>query len=232
MTNERTDLGDRNEVGAISELFSLSGLTVLDIGCGPGKIARDLIAAGAAVTGIEPDPIQAEKNRRQDPIAGLTFIEARAEELPVADAAFDAVFFFRSLHHVPVASMDAALGEAARVVKSGGRVVVLEPGIHGTHFSVQKNYNDETYVRAMAQEALARTMPTLFAQSALYTFMMRPRYASFEAMVERVLGQTFNDIRRDKVETDAVRALFEQARTPDGDYAFTQPMLLNVYTKA
>ena len=36
----------------------------------------------------------------------------------------------------------------------------------------------------------------------------------------------------DSVETDDVRKLFETARTPKGDYAFTQPMLMNVYLKA
>jgi ubiquinone/menaquinone biosynthesis C-methylase UbiE len=232
MSSERKNLGDCNEIAAILQVFPLAGVRALDIGCGPGKIARDLIAAGATVTGIEPDPVQAEKNRKQEPVPGLTFIEARAEKLPIADASVDAVFFFRSLHHVPVESMDAALGEACRAVKHGGRVVVLEPGMDGTHFAVQKNYNDETRVRTLAQQALVRTTPKLFGEGELYTFMMRPTYPNFETLVERVTGQTFNNIKRDKVETEEVRALFEKAKTPNGDYAFTQPMLMNVYVKA
>ncbi|MBU6445659.1 MAG: hypothetical protein KGR48_17290, partial [Alphaproteobacteria bacterium] len=56
-----------------------------------------------------------------------------------------------------------------------------------------------------------------------------PRYPDFEAFVSRLTGNTFNDIKRDQVETDEVRALFEQGRTRDGDYAFDQPMLLNLY---
>jgi hypothetical protein len=48
-------------------------------------------------------------------------------------------------------------------------------------------------------------------------------------MVARVTGHTFNAITRDMVETDEVRALFEQGRTEDGDYMFEQPMLLNFY---
>lgn len=58
---------------------------------------------------------------------------------------------------------------------------------------------------------------------------MTPRYADFEAMVTRVTGQTFNYIRRERVETAEVRALFEAGRTPAGDYAFDQPMLLALY---
>lgn len=60
---------------------------------------------------------------------------------------------------------------------------------------------------------------------------MTPRYSDFEAMVARVTGQTFNDVRRERVETDEARALFEAGRTPAGDYAFEQPMLLNFYRR-
>ena len=43
----------------------------------------------------------------------------------------------------------------------------------------------------------------------------------------RALGQTFNDIKRERIETDEVRALFEAGRTDAGDYMFEQPMLLD-----
>jgi hypothetical protein len=69
----------------------------------------------------------------------------------------------------------------------------------------------------------------LFTNEARYLYTMTPRYPAFEAMVARVTGQTFNDIRRERVETDEVRALFEAGKTTAGDYAFEQPMLLNLY---
>ena len=96
----------------------------------------------------------------------------------------DGVCFFRSLHHVFVENMDAAL---------------------------------------------ARTAARLFQEQKHYRYMMRPRYPDFEAMVARVTGQTFNDIRRERVETAEVRALFEAGPTPAGDHAFDQPMLLAFY---
>ena len=40
----------------------------------------------------------------------------------------DGVFFFRSLHHVPIDAMEAALAEAARVLKPDGFLCVMEPG--------------------------------------------------------------------------------------------------------
>lgn len=230
MTTKRTDLGELTDMAAVSDLISIEGLQVVDVGCGPGIISRELAAAGAVVLAVEPDPIQAQKNRQTSATPGLTFVEARAEELPLEAKSVDGVFFFRSLHHVPIARMEEALCEAVRVLKpETGFLWVLEPGMSGTHFRAMRPFHDETLVRIEAQAALGRSMLRLFRSEECYQYVQSPRYPNFEAMVGRVTGQTFNDIRRERVETDEVRALFEAGRTDDGDYVFDQPMLLNVY---
>ena len=232
MTLKAVELGERSDIDAVGAVATLDGLRVMDVGCGPGDIARAMAASGASVIAAEPDPIQAAKNRASPPLENISFIEAGAERLPVPTASIDGVFFFRLLHHVPVETMDAALAEAARVLKPEiGFLCVVEPGMTGTHFRVMRPFHDETIVRTEAQAALARTASQLFQEEARYRYTMTPRYPDFEAMVTRVTGQTFNDIRREWVETDGVRALFEAERTDAGDYAFDQPMLLNLYRK-
>ena len=112
-----TNLGEQSDINAVSKVVSVKGLSIVDVGCGPGALARDLCALGATVLGVEPDPIQAEKNRNAAQTTGLQFAEAGAESLPVLDASADGVFFCRSLHHVPTEHMDGALKEARRVLK-------------------------------------------------------------------------------------------------------------------
>lgn len=232
MTINAVELGERSDIAAVGAVAKLAGLRVVDVGCGPGDISRALVAAGATVIAAEPDPIQAEKNRAAAPFENLTFVGSGAEKLPIADASMDGVFFFRSLHHVPIEKMDAALAEAARVLKPAtGFLCIVEPGMTGSHFQVMRPFHDETIVRTEAQTALARTASQLFHEETRYRYTMTPRYPDFEAMVARVTGQTFNDIRRERVETAEVRALFEAGRTAAGDYAFDQPMLLNMYRK-
>ena len=169
MTNTSIDLGERSDLAALGGIVPLAGLLIVDVGCGPGDIAQALVAVGATVVAAEPDPVQAAKNREAPPVAGLRFVEARAESLPIADASVDGVCLFRSLHHVPVESMNAALAEAARVLKPDtGFLCIVEPGMTGTHFPVMRPFHDETHVRTMAQAALARTASRLFRDAATY----------------------------------------------------------------
>ncbi len=225
---ERKDLGDSDDMAAVDALMRVEGRNFVDVGCGAGRLSRELAARGAQVLGVEPDPVQAEKNRQAEPVPGLTFVEGRAEALPVDDASMDGVFFFRSLHHVPAGAMDAALREAARVLKPDGFLCVVEPAMEGSFFPVMRPFHDETQVRTQAQAALARTAASLFATVEFYRWRSYPSFRGFEEMVGFVTGMTFNDIRRERVETDEVRALFETGKCDDG-YRFMQPMLLNLY---
>ncbi len=226
---ERIDLGECNDPGAICALIDPVGLKLVDVGCGPAAISREMVKLGASVIGIEPDPIQAAKNREAEPVEGLVLLEGGGQSLPLETGSVDGVLFFRSLHHVPIGQMDTALEEAARVVKpQSGFICVVEPGMTGTHFAVMRPFHDETLVRTEAQAALAR-FAGRFSEEGRYHYAMYPRYPSFEAMVARVTGQTFNAITRDMVETDEVRTLFENGLTEEGDYLFDQPMLLNFY---
>jgi ubiquinone/menaquinone biosynthesis C-methylase UbiE len=224
----RRDLGACDDLAAVEALVSVSGLRLVDVGCGAGRLSRALAERGAAVLGVEPDTIQAEKNRAADPVPGLTFVEARAESLPVASGTIDGVFFFRSLHHVPPDSMDEALREAARILVPGGFLCVVEPSMEGSHFEVMRPFHDETKVRTLAQAALRRTADALFARVEGYEWRLYPQYRSFEEMVGFVTGMTFNDIRRERVETDEVRARFETGRDGEG-YRFEQPMLIDLF---
>lgn len=227
----RTDLGDLGDLEALQRIVEeVSGLSLIESGCAAGDTARRLAELGARVLAVEPDELQAEKNRAAPAASGVTFVEAGAQALPAEDASMDGVLFFRSLHHVPRELMDAALGEAARVLKPDGFLYVAEPGMEGSHFTMMRPFNDEFEVRTLAQQALERSARPHFEETTRYVYMQRPRHESFAAMVTKFSSLSYNPIARELIEQDEVRKNFEAGKSGDG-YVFEQPMLINFYRR-
>lgn len=101
------------------------GMTLLDCGCGPGSITLGLAEALApgVVVGVDRDASRvevAERAASERRVANVRFQTADVQELPFADASFDAVFAHAVLQHVrePL----RALAEMHRVLKPGGVV--------------------------------------------------------------------------------------------------------------
>ncbi len=140
------------DLEVLERLVALKGRDVLDVGCGGGALVRALHERGARAVGLEISEAQLGPARTRG--AG-DFIVGRAEALPLGDASLDAVLFMRSLHHVPEAAMLPALADARRVLRPAGVVYVAEPLAEGDFFELVSIVDDETEVRAAAQQALA-----------------------------------------------------------------------------
>ena len=221
------NLGFSTDVNAVRSLVEWSGTQVLDVGCGPGRLSRDLAGLGAIVRGFEPDPIQAEKNQEAEPCPGVTFSQGKAENLPVDAATLDVVILSRSLHHVPADGMDKALTEARRVLKPSGTLLILEPDIHGQFSQLIRPFHDETVVRAQALAALDRQEDHFATMEELW-FTSEMTFESFPAFKAHMIGMSFNDIVAERIEQPEVAAAFEAGRVDSG-YRFTNPTRIRVY---
>ncbi|MGI8829664.1 MAG: class I SAM-dependent methyltransferase [Candidatus Limnocylindria bacterium] len=107
------------------------GLT-LDIGCGEGRLPRDLKAREYEVIGVDASPTLIEHAREADP--GGDYRVADAAHLPLADASVQLVTALLSLHDMD--DMEGAVAEAARVLAPGGRLcaAVVHPINSGGKF--------------------------------------------------------------------------------------------------
>jgi demethylmenaquinone methyltransferase / 2-methoxy-6-polyprenyl-1,4-benzoquinol methylase len=104
---------------------------LIDIAGGTGDIALRVIATGGAgthatVCDINPDMLAVGRERAAARGLGqaITFAKANAETLPFADRSFDAATIAFGIRNVP--RIEAALAEAYRVLKIGGRFLCLE----------------------------------------------------------------------------------------------------------
>src|ERR1035437_7742108 len=100
------------------ELLPTAPCQTLDVGCGEGRLPRDLKQRGYSVTGIDSSVTLIEHARAADPAGDYRVADAAA--LPIGDASVPLVTAFMSLQDVD--DMPAAVREAARVLVPGGRL--------------------------------------------------------------------------------------------------------------
>ena len=123
-----------------------TGRTVADIGCGDGAMVRKLgrrAPTRSASTSTSPRAQGSDPDGR--------YLQGGAQEIPLEDQSVDVAILLKSLHHVP--DPHSAFPELHRVVRD--RVFIAEPLPTGAFFELLRPVDDETQVRAHAQEAIA-----------------------------------------------------------------------------
>jgi SAM-dependent methyltransferase len=215
----------RDELSVLSELLPLEGLNIIELGCGNARLARQLLQAfpTSQVTGLEVDVRQHAKNLA-GPQERLSFVAAGAQSIPFPDASFDLALMLKSLHHVPLAVLDQALSEVARVLRPGGHLYVSEPVYDGPLNEIVRLFNDEGVVRAAAQAAVDRAVAHgPWQQVAERRFDMPVHYADFDEFEQRMMRPTFADHALTDELIQRVAVAFAPHCGPDGA-DFVRPM--------
>jgi ArsR family transcriptional regulator len=116
--------GDRFHLSAVAA-FADSSWVIGDLGCGTGPVALALAPFVARVVAVDGSAAMLQAARRR--LQGLDNIDLRRgelEALPIDDTRLDAAVLMLVLHHVPEPSR--ALAEAVRVLKPGGRLLLVD----------------------------------------------------------------------------------------------------------
>lgn len=108
----------------VRRLALAPGARVLDVACGTGDLAFELERAGARVVGLDFTFEMLRLARAKDVSGHLPFLNGDALALPFEHASFDAATIAFGLRNL--ADRARGLRELARVVRPGGRVMVLE----------------------------------------------------------------------------------------------------------
>lgn len=109
------------------------GESVLDVGCGTGSLAiaaQQHVGPSGRVQGVDASVEMIARAQRKAAKAGVpvTFTHGVVEALPFTDAQFDVVLSTLMLHHLPREARAGCAREMRRVVKPGGRVLVVDFG--------------------------------------------------------------------------------------------------------
>jgi ubiquinone/menaquinone biosynthesis C-methylase UbiE len=144
----------------IAEMAHLQpGEAVLDVGCGTGTlalVAKGRVGATGRVCGIDPGPEQIARARRKAARRKLAvdFHVGVIERLAFADHSFDVVLSTLMMHHLPEDLKRLGLAEIARVLKPGGRLLVVDISGHmGSSMLYQQSHGGTQNLPALLQEA-------------------------------------------------------------------------------
>ncbi len=109
----------------------LPPLEVVDIGCGEGYLTIEAARWARKVVGVDRSAAVLARARQlaeRRRVANIVWKRGEIERLPAADASFDVALLSQTLHHA--ADPGRALHEAARVLRPGGRVLILDLRTH------------------------------------------------------------------------------------------------------
>jgi SAM-dependent methyltransferase len=135
---------------AFLELLPPPGRLTLDVACGEGRLARELVRLGHPVVGVDSSPSLAAAARAVEP--GFELHIADAAAMPLPDGAADLAVAMMAL--MTVDDMPAVVREVARVLGPGGRfcIALLHPIASWADAGVQSYYETVRYSKVVARE--------------------------------------------------------------------------------
>jgi SAM-dependent methyltransferase len=165
----------------------------LDAGGGTGATGAWMAEGGRVVAAdIEPDALRLYRSSHPAVVAA----GADLSHLPFATASFDAALCVTVLYHAAVASPATVVGELARVVRPGGVVAVLEPGVRRLRRAHDRQtHADRRFSRSELTALVAGAGLDVVRATGAYTFLV-PAAAAL-AVVDRAGTSSDLDRRAD-----------------------------------
>lgn len=224
------DWGTQTDIEVIDSLLDVDGKFIVDAGCGDGELCRHFGGRGARVLGIEPHPLQAEKNARAAVVTNVGFTQAGAAKIPVETSSVDGVVLKNSLHHMHAPDYENIFNEIARVLKASGFLYIAEPVANGTYQHVMELFHDETQVRLAAYNAMVRYASPMFGSMREIYYDIDNTYKTFDHYARRFESMAYNNYTGE-IRQAEVEARFKACENSYGSYTLTQPMRVNLYTR-
>lgn len=202
-------------IATILAQCEIEGKALLEIGCGKGRITRDLARHARRVVAVDPDAAALDAARKSISDARVLFLHAASGIPALPGERFDVVLYTLSLHHVPAAAMRASLQAAASLLVPEGVIVVIEPGDDGSFTEAKERFGAGSGDERPAREAALRAMHDLSGWNVGETVHFRTLFQFVDE--DDFFRSLLPDYQRLSAgERGEVAAFLRQYRTADG----------------
>ena len=151
--------------------------------------------------------------------------------LMLEDESIDAIFMFKSFHHIPYDLMKKALNEIKRVLKPNALVYISEPLFKGGQNELISMFHDEEQVRIDAfehiKEAVENEQFKLFRE---LFFQTEVTYKNFEDFKTRQMNLSYNDNNITKELEEKIKDKFNNYNNGK-DVSFMKPFRVDILQK-
>lgn len=157
---EKRDYLDPKIASAVENLASeKNSRTILDVGCGTGKLVKYLNKHGFRSVGCDPYYI---KNQHVKLQKNNIFVKASATNLPFENKSFDLVASISVVEHLEKTEVIKFLTEAERVLKSRGCIFLVTPNYNSVWRMIQGKkwfgYSDPTHINFYTSSSLSKLL--------------------------------------------------------------------------
>jgi len=160
-------------IATILSQCNIRGMEILEIGCGKGRITRDLAKHAKRVVATDPDSSALAKAQAMVTAGEVTFLHESTGVPSLPAGSFDVVMYTLSLHHVPADNMSTSLAATASLIKKNGVIVVIEPGHGGSFTEAKELFGAGSGDERPAREAAIRAMHSLEGWTVGQTILFR-----------------------------------------------------------
>lgn len=168
--------------------FGQAKPSLLDVGCGVGRMHGGLLRLCSQVSGTDSSPDCLHRAKADNP--DVSYVPGHGDILPFADASHDVVLAVCVLHHVPLNKRSSMLAEMHRTLRPGGFVVIIEhnPWNPLTQLAVSRCPFDHDAELLDWREAQRLLKAAQLASINSEHFLLLPSAAPAMAMIEGLFG--------------------------------------------